>query len=67
MNGYNNNLNNKVKKTIFTIVAVVACLALIAAILSFAFKAGNKAKEGAEQQVKDLFESSKDIVNKQAP
>lgn len=66
MNGYNN-FNNKVKKTIFTIVAVVACLALIAAILSFAFKAGNKAKESAEQQVKDLFESGKDIVNKQAP
>lgn len=67
MNGYNNNLNNKTKKTIFTVVAVIASLALIAAILSFAFKAGNKAKEGAEQQVKDLFESGKDIVNKQAP
>ncbi len=66
MNGYNNS-NNKIKKTIFTIILAVACLALIAAILSFSFKAGNKAKEGAEQQVKDLFESSKNMVNKQAP
>lgn len=66
MNGYNNS-NNKIKKTIFTIILVAACLTLIAAILSFSFKAGNKAKEGAEQQVKDLFESGKSIVNKQAP
>lgn len=60
----NNNLNNKFKKTIFIIIAAVICLVLIAAILSFALNAGNKAREGAEQQFKDFFKSSKNIVNR---
>lgn len=59
-----NSYNNKFKKIIFIIIAAVICLVLIAAILSFALNAGNEAREGAEQQFKDFFKSSKSIVNK---
>lgn len=55
------NSNNKFSKLLIAAVVVVLGICLIMGILSFAFKAGDKAKEGAEQQVNELFESGKSL------